>query len=66
MVFSLSWPWRPPAVVLEHVRVVLYTRRGCHLCADAWKVLQSAQGRYRFALEAVVSRQANIISGNRI
>jgi glutaredoxin len=33
--------------------VVLYTRRGCHLCDTAWQVLHQARRRYGFALEAV-------------
>jgi glutaredoxin len=55
MTWSWSWlrPWRRPAAVLEQVRVVMYTRPGCHLCADAWKILQDAQQRLRFALERV-------------
>jgi glutaredoxin len=36
-----------------HLCVVMYTRRGCHLCEDAWALLQREQGRYGFALEAV-------------
>jgi glutaredoxin len=55
MAWSWSWlrPWRRPAAVPEQVRVVMYTRRGCHLCADAWKILQDAQQRFRFVLEKV-------------
>jgi predicted thioredoxin/glutaredoxin len=33
--------------------VVLYTRQGCHLCDDAWAVLQRAHRRYGFALSQV-------------
>jgi glutaredoxin len=32
---------------------VLYTRQGCHLCDDAWTLLQRYQSRYRFSLESV-------------
>src|SRR5262245_61407936 len=46
-----SWWFRRPR--LGHVRFVLYTRRGCHLCEDAWRLLRSEQRRYRFALDAV-------------
>jgi glutaredoxin len=37
---------------LPHWRVVFYTRRGCHLCDDAWALLQRAQRRHGFVLEA--------------
>jgi glutaredoxin len=46
-----SW-WRRPGR-LGHVRVVMYTRRGCHLCEDAWQVLQEEQRRHGFPLQAV-------------
>jgi len=35
------------------IRVVMYTRQGCHLCEDAWQMLQEHQARYRLELEAV-------------
>ena len=52
MVFSFLFgrrrgPQRPD------LRVVLYTRHGCHLCATAWQMLDEARGRHGFALEAV-------------
>jgi hypothetical protein len=31
----------------------LYTRRGCHLCEDAWDCLRREQQRYRFRLTVV-------------
>jgi glutaredoxin len=31
----------------------MYTRRGCHLCEDAWALLERQRRRYGFALEAV-------------
>ena len=43
-----AW-WRPS---LGHVEVVMFTRRGCHLCTDAWEVLQAARRRYGFRLSA--------------
>src|SRR5436305_1841201 len=46
----LSW-WRRPR--LGHLRVVVYTRRGCHLCETAWHQLRRAQRRHGFRLEAV-------------
>jgi glutaredoxin len=35
-----------------HLRVVMYTRRGCHLCEVAWKRLEEARRRYGFDLTA--------------
>ena len=32
--------------------MVMYTRRGCHLCDAAWAQLEAARGRYGFALSA--------------
>jgi glutaredoxin len=34
-------------------RVVMYTRAGCHLCDEAWTLLETARPRYRFVLEKV-------------
>jgi len=51
--WSWLWPWQPAAPVLKNVHVVLYTRHGCHLCDQAWKVLQDAQKRFSFVLESV-------------
>ena len=45
-----SW-WRPRR--LQAVQVVMYTRQGCHLCEDAWRVLQEEQRRHGFQLQAV-------------
>jgi hypothetical protein len=33
--------------------VLLYTRRGCHLCDDAWTVLKRYQSQFGFRLGAV-------------
>jgi glutaredoxin len=38
---------------LANWRVVMYTRAGCHLCDDAWTLLEQAQRRYGFALTKV-------------
>jgi glutaredoxin len=38
---------------LERLRVVLYTRQGCHLCDDVWALLEAQRARYGFPLEAV-------------
>src|SRR4051812_36209451 len=34
-------------------RVVVYTRQGCHLCDDAWALLEAERLRYGFQLTAV-------------
>jgi glutaredoxin len=49
--FLTSWWRRLRARRLGHLRFVLYTRRGCHLCEDAWQCLSEAQQAYGFALE---------------
>jgi hypothetical protein len=35
------------------LEVVMYTRQGCHLCEDAWAILESARQRFRFTLSRV-------------
>jgi len=47
----LSW-WGGRGRPLAHLRVVMYTRRGCHLCEVAWGQLEKARRRYGFALAA--------------
>jgi hypothetical protein len=50
----LAWwwqRWRKPR--LGHWHVVLYTRQGCHLCAQAWVQLDQARRHYGFALDKV-------------
>ncbi len=58
MFFSIirAWRRRPAPTVgprLEHWRVVLYTRQGCHLCDTAWQRLRAEQQQRGFALEVV-------------
>jgi glutaredoxin len=36
-----------------HLHFVMYSRAGCHLCEEAWALLQTEQRRYRFGLERV-------------
>jgi len=56
--FSL-FPWRKKRRSALHV--VHYTRSGCHLCDDAWTLLQRYQAEYGFRLEAVdVDRDAHL------
>lgn len=33
--------------------VVMYTRQGCHLCDDAWALLERAAARHRLTLSKV-------------
>jgi glutaredoxin len=33
--------------------IVMYTRQGCHLCEDAWELLEQARREYGFALRQV-------------
>lgn len=47
-----GWPWRRRAD-LSRLRVVMYTRQGCHLCEAAWTRLERARKRYGFALEQI-------------
>ena len=55
-----SW-WRRPT--LAHWEVVFYTRRGCHLCEEAWELVQSEQRRYCFALSAIdIDSDPNLVS----
>lgn len=35
------------------MHVLVYTRTGCHLCEDAWTLLESARKTHGFSLEAV-------------
>jgi glutaredoxin len=46
------WDWlrRKPAVVPD---VVMYTRHGCHLCEEAWAILQAAQQTLPFDLRTI-------------
>jgi len=37
---------------VAHLQVVMYTRKGCHLCERAWEELQRARRRYGFTLTA--------------
>lgn len=32
---------------------VVYTRKGCHLCEDAWTLLEKERDRHGFTLEAI-------------
>jgi len=49
----LSWLffWRRPS--LDHLLVQMVTRAGCHLCDEAWQLLEAARQQYGFTLQAV-------------
>ncbi|MEI7686167.1 MAG: glutaredoxin family protein [Planctomycetota bacterium] len=34
------------------LHVIVYTRRGCHLCDDAWEALERLQTKHQFHLAA--------------
>jgi glutaredoxin len=51
----MTWEWltfwhRKRARAVPHWRVVMYTRSGCHLCDDAWALLESARRHHGFTL----------------
>ncbi len=52
----MSWDWfkrgkRSQASADRHV--LFYTRRGCHLCEEAWEVVEAAREKHGFTLTAV-------------
>ena len=54
----MAWPWlanwfRRRSVTLDHLRITLYTREGCHLCDAAWDLLQRQRRRYGFHLSHI-------------
>ena len=53
MAFSI-WQWftKTPRQRPD-LRVVLYTRKGCPLCDQAWELLSEQQKRWGFVLEAI-------------
>lgn len=48
----IRWWSHPSRGSLGHIQVVFYTRPGCHLCAEAWPVLQQLQRDFGFQLRA--------------
>jgi glutaredoxin len=46
----LGWLWGESA---RGVEVVMYTRAGCHLCDEAWAVLETERRRFGFTLSKV-------------
>ena len=49
MVWAWLRSWRGGGR-LRHWQVVMYTRRGCHLCEQAWEQLEEARRSHGFAL----------------
>jgi glutaredoxin len=52
----MSWDWlwgggRSQAAAGRHV--LFYTRRGCHLCDEAWEMVEAAQRRHGFTVERI-------------
>ena len=44
------WTWLNRPKQRPDLRVVLYTRNGCHLCENAWEKLKRQERRHGFAL----------------
>ncbi len=42
-----------PAGCFARITVVMYTRQGCHLCEEAWEILEKSQRRFGFTLRRV-------------
>jgi glutaredoxin len=52
----MSWDWlwrlgRSRAATPRHV--LFYTRRGCHLCDEAWEIVAAAQIKHGFTLSRI-------------
>jgi len=47
------WNWLGGTPARPDHEVVMYTRQGCHLCDDAWQLLERARGRHGFDLSKV-------------
>jgi glutaredoxin len=52
-VLASLWSWFRRPRPRPDLRLVLYTRAGCHLCDAARATLEDARRRHAFALEAV-------------
>jgi glutaredoxin len=51
---DMGWlPWRKKKDRAVQTRVVVYTREGCHLCADACDLLERMHKRFKFDLTAI-------------
>jgi glutaredoxin len=47
------WCWPRRKTAGSRREVVLYTRQGCHLCEQAWELLQTAARRHGLELRQV-------------
>src|SRR5579871_298942 len=55
-----NWHRRGPC--LDHLHVVLYTRRGCHLCEVAERQLEAARRRHGLMVEIIdVDGQSELV-----
>jgi glutaredoxin len=53
-VFSLLRKWLGrPLPQRADLHVIMYTRKDCHLCADAWDLLTAYQALHGFNLEKI-------------
>jgi hypothetical protein len=59
---KLLYAWRLlRAPAIRHVQVTMLTRQGCHLCDQAWQILEKAKQRWGFTLLAEdVDRDADL------
>ena len=46
LLFLFSWLRRRTASARPEAQVVVYSREGCHLCDEAWQLLEQFQKRY--------------------
>ncbi|MBY0525431.1 MAG: glutaredoxin family protein [Gemmataceae bacterium] len=57
-----SWWRKRRTAPAGHLRLIMFTRKGCHLCDDAWHLLEAARQKYGFLLESVdVDREAALL-----
>jgi glutaredoxin len=49
----LRWLRRGRPAKAAVIQLTFYTRRGCHLCEEAWDLLRKYQGAYSMAVEEV-------------
>jgi glutaredoxin len=54
----MTWFWLFPWMKKRQARrspveILFYTRAGCHLCEQAWELLEAARRKYGFELTAV-------------
>lgn len=47
------WEWLFRRPKRGSLHFVVYTRKGCHLCDEAWVILEKERDRHGFILEAV-------------